>query len=90
MCRFGSPSSHDTAVAHGVFRDELAAGRLRHAGEPELTAAVRAGVERPLGGAAAWQRRGESVDGSPLRAATLAAWGIVLGGVDYDLMSSVW
>jgi hypothetical protein len=30
------PSTSDCAVAHGTFLDELAAGRLRHAGQPEL------------------------------------------------------
>jgi hypothetical protein len=34
------PSTSDLVVAHGMFRDELAAGRLRHAGQPELDAAV--------------------------------------------------
>jgi hypothetical protein len=50
----------------------LAAGRLRHAGQPELDAAVRHGAQRPLGGATAWQRPGMPVDVSPLSAATLA------------------
>jgi hypothetical protein len=43
-------------------------------GQSKLTDAVRAGTQRPMGGAVGWVRRGESVDGSPLRAATLAAW----------------
>jgi hypothetical protein len=68
------PSTSDVVVAHGEFLDTLAAGRLRHAGQPELTAAVRAGTQRPMGGAVGWARRGENVDGSPLRAATLALW----------------
>jgi hypothetical protein len=68
------PSTSDVVVAHGEFLDTLAAGRLRHAGQPELTAAVRAGTQRPMGGAVGWVRRGETVDGSPLRAATLACW----------------
>jgi hypothetical protein len=68
------PSTSDVVVAHGEFLDTLAAGRLRHAGQPELTAAVRAGTQRPMGGAVGWARRGEQVDGGPLRAATLACW----------------
>jgi len=68
------PSTSDVVVAHGTFLDTLAAGRLRHAGQSELTAAVRAGTQRPMGGAVGWARRGEQVDGSPLRAATLALW----------------
>ena len=84
------PSTSDIAVAHGTFLDELAAGRLRHAGQPELDAAVRHGAQRPLGGAAAWQRRGMPVDVSPLSAATLAVWGLLNGPADYDLLESVY
>src|SRR5829696_2339513 len=69
-------STHDLAVAHGQFLDTLAAGRLKHAGQLELTAAVRHGTQRPLGGADAWQRRGTAVDVSPLAAATLAVWAL--------------
>jgi hypothetical protein len=78
------------AVAHGTFLDELAAGRLRHAGQPELDAAVRHGAQRPLGGATAWQRRGMPVDVSPLVAATLAVWALLYGAQEYDLLESVW
>jgi hypothetical protein len=68
------PSTSDVVVAHGNLLDTLAAGGLRHAGQPKLTDAVRAGTQRPMGGAVGWARRGEQVDGSPLRAATLASW----------------
>ena len=68
------PSTSDVLVAHGEFLNTLAAGRMRHAGTPELTAAVRAATQRPMGGAFGWARRGEQVDGSPLRAATPACW----------------
>jgi hypothetical protein len=64
--------------------------RSRHAGQPELDAAVRHGVQRPLGGAAAWQRRGMPVDVSPLSAATLAVWGLLYGPEEYDLLESVY
>jgi hypothetical protein len=66
----------DAAVAHAMLRDQLAAGRLRHGGSPELERAVRAADIRPVGGQAAWQRRGTTVDLSPLAAASLAlfAW----------------
>ena len=70
-------STHDLAVAHGQFLDTLAAGRLKHGGQPELTAAVRHGTQRPLSGADAWQRRGTAVDVSPLAAATLAVWALL-------------
>jgi len=84
------PSTSDIAVAQGTFLDELAAGRLRHAGQPELNAAVRHGTRRPLGGATAWQRRGMPVDVSPLSAATLAVWGLLYGPAEYDLLESVY
>ena len=70
-------TTHDLAVAHGQFLDTLAAGRLKHAGQPELTEAVRHGTQRPLAGADAWQRRGTAVDASPLTAATLAVWALL-------------
>jgi hypothetical protein len=59
-----------------MLRDQLAAGRLRHGGSPELERAVRAADIRPVGGQAAWQRRGTTVDLSPLAACSLAlfAW----------------
>lgn len=70
------PGSSDLVVAHGVFLDELAAGRVRHVPSPELEAAARAGEQRRLGGAQTWDRRVE-VDVSPLTAATLALWGLL-------------
>lgn len=82
-------STSDVVVAHGMFLDELAAGRLRHTGSPELTAAVRHAMQRPLGGAQTWQRRNLSVDASPLTAATWAVWAVLTNG-DYDLLESVW
>lgn len=71
------PTSSDVAVAHGLLLDELKAIRLRHAGQPELTAAMRAATARPLGGASALQRRGATVDVSPAVAAELALWGLL-------------
>jgi hypothetical protein len=70
-------STSDVAVAHGEFLDELAAGRIRHAGQPILDAAVRHGTQRTLGGASAWQRRGAVVDVSPALAAEWAVWGLL-------------
>jgi hypothetical protein len=68
-----TPSTSDVVVAHGLFLDTLAAGR--HKGQAELTAAVRFGTERRVGGGTAWERRGAPVDVAPLTAATLAVWG---------------
>jgi hypothetical protein len=67
----------DLPVAHGGFLDALNAGRLRHVEAPELTAAVRAGQSRPMGGGSTWARRGALVDVSPLTAATWAVWGLL-------------
>lgn len=69
-----TPSTSEVVVAHGAFLDLVSAGKLRHTGQPQLDAAVRNGAQRPLGGAAAWARRGIAVDVSPLTAATLAVW----------------
>jgi hypothetical protein len=73
-------STHDVAVAHGEFLDLLAAGRLRHTGQAELTTAIRYGQQRRLGGATAWERRGAPVDVSPAVAAELAVWALVHAG----------
>ena len=67
-------STHDVAVAHGEFVDAVRAGVLRHTGQPELTAAIRHGEQRRLGGATAWERRGAPVDVAPALAAEIAVW----------------
>ena len=67
------PSAQDVAVAHGEFLDLVNDGGLEHLDQPPLTAAVRAGQQRPLAGAAAWDPKVE-VDQGPLVAATLACW----------------
>lgn len=67
------PVATDAAVAHGEFLDLVNDGRLAHLDQPPLTAAVRAGQQRRLAGAQAWERR-LTVDQSPLVAATLACW----------------
>jgi hypothetical protein len=70
-------STHDVAVAHGGFVDALAAGRLRHTGQAELTTAIRHGRQRRLGGATAWERRGAAVDVSPALAAEISLWALL-------------
>jgi hypothetical protein len=70
-------STHDVAVAHGEFVDTLAEGGLRHAGQAELTSAIRYGQQRRLGGATAWERRGAPVDVSPAIAAEIAVWALL-------------
>jgi hypothetical protein len=70
--RITKPSSVDLVVAHGMFLDTLAAGRIRHQGQAELTAAMRHLEQRRLGGATAPERRGALVDVAPAVAAELA------------------
>lgn len=69
------PSTSDVVVAHGLFLDDLAGGRLRHVPHPRLDEAARAGQQRRLGGAQTWDRR-VAVDVGPLTAVTLALWGL--------------
>ena len=70
------PSTADVAVSHGEFLDLVNGYGLAHLDQPPLTAAVRAAQQRPLAGAAAWERK-VSVDQSPLVAATEAVWGFL-------------
>jgi hypothetical protein len=67
-------SVEDVVVAHGEFLDLVEATGLVHLDQPPLTAAVRAGQQRPLAGAQAWDPK-VGVDQSPLMAATWACWG---------------
>src|SRR6266511_109880 len=71
------PTSSDLVVAHGLLLDELAAGRVRHAGQRELTAAARHLEQRRLGGAAGPERRGAPVDVAPLVASEVALWALL-------------
>jgi hypothetical protein len=71
------PSSVDLVTAHGNFLDLLAAGRIRHQGQSQLTVAARHLEQRRLGGATAPQRRGALVDVAPAVAAELAAWALL-------------
>ena len=68
------PATADVVVAHGEFLDLVNEQALVHLDQAPLTAAVRAGQQRALAGAQAWERR-VTVDQSPLVAATLACWG---------------
>jgi hypothetical protein len=71
------PTSSDLVVAHGGFLDALAAGRIRHQGQPELTGAMRALEQRRLGGSTAPERRGALVDVGPAVASELAVWAVL-------------
>jgi hypothetical protein len=71
------PSSVDLVTAHGNFLDLLAAGRIRHQGQAQLTAAARHLEQRRLGGSSAPERRGALVDVAPAVAAELACWALL-------------
>lgn len=72
-----SPSTHDVAVAHGRFLDELRAGRLKISDHPNLDAAAQHALARPLAGGEALDRRKSITDTSPLVAAELAVWRVL-------------
>jgi hypothetical protein len=67
-------SNGDHAQACGALFDAVMQGRVKHLGQPELTAAVDGADRRFLGDAWLWSRRLSYVDISPLVAATLALW----------------
>lgn len=78
-------SARDATAAAAMFYDGLsgedAAGRdISHLAQPELAAAVAGAAKRPLGDAWAWARVSESVDISPLIAASNALWGFGMRG----------
>ena len=69
-------TAQDVAVGHGEFLDLVNGGGLAHLDQPPLTAAVRAGEQRPLAGAQAWDPK-VATDQAPLVAATGACWAFV-------------
>jgi phage terminase large subunit-like protein len=88
------PNARDATQAAAQFYDAATDARdLRHIDQPALTAAVAGAQRRRLGDAWAWDRRGVSVDISPLVAASLAAWGHNVKAHDferYDALANVW
>ena len=71
------PTARDVALAHGLFLDELKAGRIRYVDHEALSAAVQHAMARPLAGAEALERRRVDVDASPMTAAELAVWALL-------------
>jgi hypothetical protein len=69
-------------VACGGFVDDVLAGRLSHAVQPQLDAAVEGARKRPIGdaGAFGWDRRDGMVFVAPLVAATLARFSAATAG----------
>lgn len=79
------PSARDAAHACGALYDGVSgedeSGRnIRHLGQPELAASLAGAQKRPLGDGWAWARAHESVDISPIIAATNALWGYEMRG----------
>jgi hypothetical protein len=70
-------TAQEHARACGIMVDAAHQDKLRHIGQPELSAAVRGAARRPLGDAWALSRKSSAVDISPLVACTLALWGTV-------------
>ncbi|HET6917374.1 MAG TPA: hypothetical protein VFH56_14880 [Acidimicrobiales bacterium] len=71
-----STDASKMAQACGMFYDAAVETReLRHIDEPELRAALKAAIKRPLSDAWAWDRKKPTSDITPITAATLAFWG---------------
>lgn len=72
-----STSAQDMAKACGMFVSRARPERLSHAGQESLNAALAGGRKRAIGtaGGWGWDRTDESVDISPIVAATLALFG---------------
>ena len=68
--------------ACGGFLDDVLAGQLSHAEQPQLEAAVQGARRRTIGqaGAFGWDRRDSSVLVAPLVAVTLARFGATTAG----------
>lgn len=95
------PRARDVAGACGALFDAVVrppdaeegwAAQIRHIPHAGLSAALSGASKRPLGDAWAWDRRGVSVDISPLVAVTLARWAQLKHGQEssYDLLGSIW
>jgi hypothetical protein len=84
------PATRDIALGHGLFLDELRAGRLRYVDHEALTAAMQHAVARPLAGSQALERQRVEGDASPLTAAELAVWGLLAAPRPVDVTDSVW
>lgn len=70
-------STRDLGQACEAFAAAVAAGRVRHLGDPLLLRAIRGAGRRTIGdGLWAWSRRRSEADICPLVAATAAFWGL--------------
>jgi hypothetical protein len=74
------PSTREVAAACTGFADAIADGTLKHGASAPLTASVGGAVRRSLAQSWAFDRRKAISDPSPLMAATLALWGLLVHG----------
>ena len=74
-CRVVLTTAAEMARACASLLDDMTAGRLPHAGQPQLDAAIAGVRKRPVGvaGAFAWDRRDGSVFVAPLVAGHVGA-----------------
>lgn len=93
------PKARDAAAACGALYDAVVrppdapadwAPAVRHIPHPALSAALSGASRRPLGDAWAWDRRGVSVDISPLVAVTLARWAFATRPREEEVDVEVW
>ena len=70
-------SAADMGKACGLFYDDVTAGRLTHAAQPQLDQALAGAKKRNIrdAGAWAWDRKNPETNIAPLVAATLARFG---------------
>lgn len=87
------PKVFEVAQMCGQMADAIRQGKVAHIDQPLLTGAVNGAITRPLSDAWAWNRKSALADISPLVAATLARWALVVRESaiepDYDILSSV-
>lgn len=82
-------TANEHAQACGALFDGVEQATVRHLGTPEVTAAIRGAVKRPLGDSWAWSRKSSGVDISPLVTLTLAHWGVISREL-VDVAANVW
>lgn len=68
-------NAKEHANACGLIYDAVEQKTLRHLGTPELRAALKNAIKRPLGDAWAWSRKNSIGDITSLVSSTLALWG---------------
>jgi hypothetical protein len=83
------PSQGEQAQADNALVDAILAGSVRHGADPAVDVAVRSARWKPTGDTRILDRRKGDRDISPLRAVSLAAWGVVQSEAS-DMLGNVW